>query len=162
MWLTLADIYKVLLFGISLTLFSNDKPKAVEIDSIKSKVSIKLGEKFPIELTKNDDQILCALKSKGNDPKKSVLKVGLQLTSAAPFAPPRKGAVRPFLFIENTLNKTVCFRVLARNKESNDFFEITEDIRPVLPQEVFHKCWDFNSQFEEIILYDWKILENGK
>lgn len=149
----------VLLFGILPTLLAADKPKAVETDAIKDKVSIALCEEFTIEFKRDGDRLVQPCKSKRSNAKKAVVKIKLAVTSALPGPPPRKGATRPFLAVENDFEKTLHFRALVRLKGSKEFFEIIEHMEPVPAREPFNICWGFDSHVAEVVLYEFKLSD---
>jgi hypothetical protein len=149
----------VLMFGIDSSLFSADKPKVVAVDSIKDKVHIKLLEESAIEFQRRGDQLLQPTRSKVKDAKKGTVSIKLEVTSDSPFPPPRKGATRPYLSVENNFEKTLHFRALARLKGSKEFFEINKDMEPLRPESVFLKCWEFDSLVEEVILCEFKLSD---
>jgi hypothetical protein len=148
----------VLLFGMLPTLLAADAPKAVEVDAIEEKVSISLGRDFDIGFERDGDRLLKPSECKGTDAKAKVVKIKFAMTSASPLPPPRKGATRPILIVENRFEKTLHFRALFRQKGSKEFFEIT-DAKPLLAGETFNKCWDFDSVVEEVVLYEFKLSD---
>ena len=155
-----AAIAPVLLFGVLPTLLAADEPKAVVVDAIKDKVRITLGEEFAVEFNGSDgDRLLQPSKSEGTDAKKAPVKIKLGVTSASPAPPPRDGATRPFLTVENDFEKTLHFRALYRLKGGKAFFEIAEDMKPLPAGEVFNNCWGFDSPVEEVVLYDFKLSD---
>lgn len=89
---------------------------------------------------------------------KQAALVHFQETSASPFPPPRKGALRPFLSVENKFEKTLGFRALARRSGSKQFVEIADDQIRLPAGESIFRCWEFDAQVEEVVLYDFALV----
>lgn len=136
-----------------------EPPKAVDPATIKAKVSLKADDEFAVEFNRAGDQLTNPLKSKKAEAKKLSVKVKLSVTSASPSPPPREGATRPFLSIENNFEKTLHVRALVRMKGSKEFVELTDDMKPILAGETFNKCWGFDSHVEEVVLYEFKLSD---
>ena len=135
------------------------RAQAVDPDEIKDKVSIKLGEKFDITFDREGNQLTNPSKFKQAEAKKLSVKVQLGVTTDAPFPPPREGATRPYLTVENNFDKTLHFRALIRMKGSKEFFEIDEDMKPIPAGDIFNKCWEFDSSVEEVVLCEFKLSD---
>jgi|GEM_PF-1233383 len=133
--------------------------KAVDIDKIKDKVRITLDEEFAIEFNRNVNQLKNPSKTKKAEVKKLSVNVKLGMTSASPFPPPREGAMRPYLTVENNFDKTLHFRALFRIEGSKEFFEIDENIKPLPAGDIFNKCWEFDSSVEEVVLCEFKLSD---
>ena len=129
-----------------------DPPKAVDPDTIKDKVSITLGQEATIDFKRDGDKLLQPAIVKGKGEKKATVRINLGVTSASPVPPPREGATRPFLHVDNDFEKTLHYRALARLRGSKEFFEITEGLEPILAGEGSNKCWEFDSLVEEVVL----------
>jgi hypothetical protein len=136
-----------------------EPPKAVDPATIKVKVSIKPDDEFFVEFNRDGELLSNPSKSKKVEAKKPSVRVKLDVTSASPIPPPRKGATRPFLCVENNFEKTLHFRALVRMKGSKEFVELTEDMNSIPAGEVFNECWDFDSQVEEVVLYEFKLSD---
>ncbi len=131
--------------------------QAVDPDAIKDKVSITLGQEFYLKFKRTGDQLLKPAKFKGPEDNKATVRVKLDVTSASPLPPPRKGATRPFLEVHNGFERTLHYRALARLKGSKEFFEIREGLEPLPPGEGASKCWEFGSRVEEVVLYQFAL-----
>ena len=136
-----------------------DQPKYFEPSTIKEKVRVKPNDDFVVEFNLNGNQLTNPSKSKQAEIKKISIKVKLDQTDASPMPPPREGAMRPYLSIENNFEKTLHFRALVRIKGSKEFVELTEDINPIPAGETFNKCWGFDTQVEEVILFDFTLSD---
>jgi hypothetical protein len=132
---------------------------AVDPNPIKEKVSISSGEEFFIEFNRDGDRLTNPSKAKKAEVKKLSVNVKLGVTTASPVAPPREGATRPFLTVENNFEKTLHFRALVRMKGSKEFFEVDENMEPLPAGDTFNKCWEFDSLVEEVILYEFKLSD---
>lgn len=155
-----AVIASILLLKMLPTLLAADKPNAVDVHAIKNKMSITLGQEFGIEFKRDGNGVQKPSKSKETDSQKPSFKIGLKLTSASPVPPPRKGATRPYLSIENNSEDTLSFRALVRLKGSKEFLEITKNMERVPAGETFNKCWGFDSLVEEVVIYELALSEN--
>jgi hypothetical protein len=149
----------VLLFGILPNLLAADQPKAVDVDSIKDKVRITLREEATVEFNRDGERLLQPSKSKGIDAKKVAVRIKLDVTAASPGPPPRVGATRPFLDVENGFEKSLQFRALVRLKGRKEFFEIPEAKEPLPAGDHFQKCWEFDSLVEEVVLCEFKLSD---
>jgi hypothetical protein len=152
-----AVVAPVFSFVLLTALFADEKPQVVDPDKIKDKISVTLSEEFTIAFTRDGDRLLKPTKLKETGSKKATIKVKLDVISASPFPPPHNGAKRPFLSIENNFENTLRFCVLVRLKASKEFFEISEGIEPVPAEEVFNKCWEFDTFVEEVVLFEFKL-----
>jgi hypothetical protein len=131
--------------------------KAIDPDTIKDKVSITLGQEFHLKFKPEGDQLLQPTKYKGTDDSKASVKVKLGVTTASPGPPPREGATRPYLAVQNGFERMLSCRALARFKGSREFFEIGEGLEAILPGEGTNKCWEFGSLVEEVVLYQFAL-----
>lgn len=136
---------------------SGEYLRAIDADSIKDKVSVALGEEFAIDFNRDGNRLLQPSKSKGTDNKTARIKLGV--TTASPVPPPREGATRPFLQVENNFEETLQFRVLVRLKGSKETFEIVDDVKPLPSGDIFNQCWDFDSRVEEVVLYGFTLSD---
>lgn len=136
-----------------------EPPRVVDPTAIKAKVSFKPNEEFAVEFDRDGDQLTNPSKAKQAEAKKLSVKVRLGLTTASPVPPPRKGATRPYLFVENNFEKTLHFLALIRMKGSKEFVELTEDMKPIPAGDFFLNCWGFDSQVEEVVLYEFKLSD---
>jgi hypothetical protein len=126
---------------------------------IPEKVIATIGEKFAIEFNRNGDKLTKPEKTKKAEAKKLSVEVELDLTTCSPFPPPQPGATRPFLSIKNNFEKTLNVRAAVRMKGSKEYVEIVEEMRPIPAEEMFYRCWDFDTQVEEVILYEFKLSD---
>ena len=67
------------------------------------------------------------------------------------------GATRPFLHVENATGRTLTFRALARLKGGKGFVEVTEGLVPIADGEAADRCWGFDEQVEEVVLFDFRL-----
>ena len=132
-------------------------PKAVDPATIKAKVSFNVDEEFAVEFDRDGDRLTNPSKSKEAEAKQPSVKVKLGVTSASPVPPPREGAKRQFLSVENNFEKTLHFCALVRMQGGREFVELTEDMKPIPAGETFNMCWGFDSQVEEVVLYEFKL-----
>jgi hypothetical protein len=152
-------IHALALLIAAATVAVAEPPKAVDPTSIKTQVSIKPGEEFAVDFNRDGDQIANPSKSKKAEVRKLLVKVKLGVTTDSPVRPPREGATRPYLSVENNFDKTLHFRALVRMKCSKEFVELTEDIKHIPAGETSNKCWGFDSQVEEVVLYEFKLSD---
>ncbi|GEM_PF-3341907 len=151
-------ICKALIFVVaSVAVATAEPPKVVNPATIKVKVSFKPDDEFAIEFNRDGDLLTNPLKSNKAEGKKLSVKVKLGVTSDSPIRPPREGATRPFLSVENNFDKTLHFRAIVRLNGSKEFVEIAEDMELLSPGKTFNKCWGFDSQVEEVVLYEFKL-----
>jgi hypothetical protein len=129
-----------------------EPPKAVKPDTLKDTVSVTLGEEFSITFQRDGDVLSKPAKVEKPDTKLVVVKVKLATTTASPVPPPREGAVRPFLLVENGFDKPLHCRALVRMKGSKEFFAMSDGLEPVPAKDFINKCWGFDDQVEEIVL----------
>ena len=147
------------LFIATAALAAAAPQQAVDPDTLKDKVSITLGQKFHLKFKLEGDKLLQPTKYKGTDDRKASVSVKLDVTSASPIPPPRKGETRPFLEVYNGFERPLHYRALARLKGSKEFFEIREGVEPVPAAGGSNKCWEFGSLVEEVVLYQFALSE---
>ncbi len=135
-------------------------PIGVDPNPIKDKISLAPGAEFVIEFNRDGNRLTNPAKSKKAEVKTLSAKVKLGSTTASPIAPPRKGATRPFLSVENNLDKPLHFRVLVRMKGNPEYFELTEDRDPIPAGQFYLRCWDFDTLVEEVVLYDFGLTDD--
>jgi hypothetical protein len=152
----------VLLLGALPALRADDRPKAVDTTAIKHKLNFKLGDEFSIEFKRDGDRLTDLSASKDAEARKGKVKVKFEVTTASPGVPPRAGATRPYLEMENGFEKTLHFRALVRMKGSKEFFEVPEAREPLPAGESFIQCWDFDSAVEEVILFEFQLTDKRK
>lgn len=150
---TLRDTSRKVVYTYSLG------PEAIDPSTIENKVSISLGENCTFELRRDGDKLLKASKTKAASSEQPTIKVKLETTTASPFPPPQEGATRPFLSVENSFDSTLQFRTLVRLKDSQEFFELTEEAPSLESKSTFLKCWDFDTAVDEVVLYDFKLVD---
>jgi hypothetical protein len=154
------NIIRSLTFFIATSVVAMAAPQqAVNPDTIKDKVSITLGQEFHLKFKPKGDQLLQPTKYKGKGDSKASVRVKLSVTTHSPFPPPRKGATRPYLAVENGFERTLSCRALARFKGSKEFVEISEDFKAIDPGDGWNKCWDFDSLVEEVVLYQFALSQ---
>jgi hypothetical protein len=152
------NILATLAFSIATAAAALAAPqKAIDPDTIKDKVSIKLGQEFRIKLTADGDRLLHPKKVEGTVGDKATVEIKLDVTDATPF-PVRGVATRPYLVVSNGLDRTLDFRALARLKGSKEFFEFPFGVEPIAPGDQTTKCWRSGSLVEEVILYDFVLI----
>ncbi len=134
--------------------------QSIDPATIKEKVSITLGQEFHLKFKPEGDQLLQPTKFNGADDHHATVRVKLDVTSDSPVPPPRKGATRPFLAVQNGFERTLHYRALARLKGSREFFEISEGVEPIRPGEGANKCWEFGALVEEVVLYQFALSGN--
>lgn len=152
----MSPIHALLLVVILAPWAVADEPRrAIDPSRIKDKVTIQLAQKLAIRFQADGDTLREPKVVRPTDARPPHITVSFETTSAAPFAPPRPGAKRPFLEVHNNLERPLTFRLLARDKGSREFFEIADAFEPIAPGEGATKCWDFDSRIEEIALIEF-------
>ncbi len=159
MKLLCAVIAPAIVVGFLSAVSAADKPPAIAADSIKDKVSIQVGEAFAITFQRDGDQLRQPAKLKRTDAKENVVRVQLGTTSASPGPPPREGATRPSLTVENHFDKALHVQTLVRLKGSKKFVELSESGTPIEAGETFQKCWDFDALVEEVVLCEFRLTD---
>lgn len=149
-------------------LLAEENPSSIDPSKIKDKLVLKLGDEFNIAFCRDGDRLTHLAKPKESErrvvggkvsAKAESAKVTFDTTSDSPFPPPSPDATRPFLMIQNNFKKDLTFRVLIRFKDEKEFTEISKDMKPILNEDTFLQCWDFETQIEEAILFDFKLSE---
>jgi hypothetical protein len=143
---------------------SIDLDSSIEPSLINDKVSISLDEECAIAFKRDGDQLQQPTKVKAAETKKALVTIKLGKTEASPLPPPRKGATRPFLSVNNNFDKTLSIRVLVRMKDPNNryhasFEKLSNDMISLPAGESINHCWDFDALVEEVILYDFKLSD---
>lgn len=138
----------------------------IEPSLIEDKVSLALGEAFTFEFQRVGDRLVKPTKSKGTDAKKEAVHIKLATTSDSPFPPPREGATRPYLSLDNNFDQSISFRVLVRKKDPNNkyhaaFEKLSNDKISLPAGEAMNKCWGFDALVEEVVLYDFKLSDTA-
>jgi hypothetical protein len=157
----LAVIAPAIVVGCLSAVSATDKPQAIAVDSIKDKVSIQVGEEFVVRFQRDGDQLRKPARHNVTDAIQGTVRVQLGTTSASPFPPPRKGATRPFLAVENNFEESLHFRTLVRLKGSKKLVELSESGKPIEAGEVFLKCWDFDTLVEEALLCEFRLSDEA-
>ena len=132
-------------------------PKAVDVALLTDSVSATLNRSLVIDL-KSDGKRLRPNRLDEPEANANTVRIKLAETMDSPVPPPRDGAKRPYLSIENRYGKTLRFRAAARLKGSKEFIEI-DALGPVLAGETFNKCWGFDDLVEEVVVYDFSLLD---
>ena len=134
--------------------------KAIDPDTIKDKVSIKLGQQLHIKFAADGDRLHPkSVKPAGDD--KATVEIKLHVTDSTPFRV-SGDPTRPFLVVSNGLDKTLDFRALARLKGSKECFGFSLGVEPIAPGDQTTKCWQSGSLVEEVILYDFVLIPYSK
>ncbi len=137
-----------------------DDNDGIDPKEIQEKVVATVGEKFSVEFLRNGDQLTQPTKGIPIEEELSSLRIELGITSASPFPPPREGATRPFLSIENHFDKALHVRALARRTGSVEYFDISAEVSLVPPGESSYKCWDFDTLIDEVVLFDFRLVDD--
>ena len=147
--------------------FIIDLDSSIEPSLIKDKVDLTLGEEFSFEFKRDGNRLVEPTKVKATDTKnkKSLVNIQLGKTDASPFPPPRAGATRPFLSVDNNFDRTLRFRVLLHKKDPKNphyaaFDKLSNDVISLPAGEAMIKCWSFDTQVEEVILYDFQLADD--
>lgn len=125
---------------------------------IDEKVSVKLGDDLAIELKRVGDRLVEPTRSKRKEDEAGVVRIQLETTTASPIRPPREGATRPYLSVQNNLDCPLSFRTLVRKAGSDKFFEVDLGMTPVPAGENAYHCWDFDAQEVEVVLFDFQAV----
>lgn len=147
------------LLGVVTGTHASETTRAAATKDVKHRIVAAPGEEFMVEFQRDGDQITNPSKTKQVQVENLSIKVKLGLTSESPFPPPRDGAKRPYLSVENNFGKTLHFRAMVRMKGARKYSEIAEGIEPVEAGAVMHKCWDFDTEVEEVVLYHFKLSD---
>lgn len=131
--------------------------QGIDPGTIQDKVSIAVGQEFRIRFQPQRDQLLQPAKLRATDEAPATVKVKLDVTTDSPIRPPRQGATRPFLAVQNDFTKPLHFRALVRLKGSKEYFEMSEGVEPIPPGESANKCWGFEDRIEEVVLYQFTL-----
>jgi hypothetical protein len=131
--------------------------KPIDLNTLKDKVSIKLNQEFVVEFKRDGGRLLEPTRTDAANAKQPMIRIKLDVTSASPIPGPRDGATRPFLHIDNFTDRTLHYRALVRYQGSKEFFAITDGVEPIPPGEGANKCWGFESQVEEVVLYQFTL-----
>ncbi len=130
------------------------KPQPVDVTQIKDKVSIKRGEKTTVNLKPDGQRLSPRAPGEKAQPGDVAVTITVKETTATPFRV-EGDPTRPYLTISNRTGAPLHFRVLTRDKGSNEFYE-EEAFEPVKPKgEGYNSivtCWMSGSRIEEIIV----------
>ncbi len=135
-----------------------EQPTAIDLDTIKVKVSVQPDEEFFVEFNRDGDRLANPSKSKQAEVRKLSVKVALGATSASPVRPPREGARRPFLSVENNFDETLQLRAIVRLKGRKEYFAIADGLQAVPAGSIMNQCWDFDTEVAEVVLYDFALV----
>lgn len=130
--------------------------QAIDLDTIKDKVSIPLGQQLYIKFTADGDRLLQPRNVKRMGENKAIVGIKLDVTDATPF-PVRGVPTRPYLVVSNGLEKTLRYRAVARLKGSRKYFPISTGVEPIAPGDQSTKCWESGSLVEEVVLYQFAL-----
>lgn len=133
--------------------------KAVDPNTIKDKVSILLGKEIAVDFQRDGDRLRQPKQRQEPADKSAAVKIGLKVTTDSPIPPPRDGATRPFLSVENGFEKSLRFRALVRMKGSKEFVELIDERELLSAGETLLKCWGFETIVEEVVLFDFKLSD---
>ncbi len=120
-------------------------------------MSVKLGDDVAIEFKRVGDRLVEPTRSNRKEDEAGVVRIQLETTTASPIRPPREGATRPYLSVQNNLDCPLSFRTLVRKAGSDKFFEVDLGMTPVPAGENAYHCWDFDAQEEEVVLFDFQV-----
>ncbi len=151
------NIIHTLAFSIATAAVAVAAPQqAIDVDTIKDKVSITLGQQLHIKFAADGDRLLHpkSVERAGDD--NAAVEIKLKVTDATP-VPVRGVATRPYLVVSNGLERPLHYRALARLKGSKKFFEIGEAVEPIAPGDQSMKCWESGSLVEEVVLYQFAL-----
>lgn len=152
-------VFALTLLFASSTVAMADPPHPVDLATLKAKVRVKPEDDFTVTFNRQGDQITNPLRSRKAEMQQSSVHVTLSATSNSPIRPPRDGATRPFLSVQNNFEKSLHFRALVRMKGHKEFVELIEGRTPIPAGENFNKCWGFDTQVEEVVLYEFKLSD---
>jgi len=148
---------RTLAFSIAMAAVAAAAPqKAVDLDTIKDKVSIRLGQECHIAFAVEGDRLLHPKKVERVGDAKATVRIKLLVTDATPILV-QGVATRPFLVVSNGFDRTLHYRALARLKGSTEFFEVREAVEPIAPGDQSTKCWESGSLVEEVVLYEFAL-----
>ncbi len=119
-------------------------------------MSVKLGDDLTIEFKRVGDRLVEPTRSNRKEEEAGVVRIQLETTTASPIRPPREGATRPYLSVQNNLDCPLSFRTLVRKAGSEKFYEVDLGMTPVPAGENAYHCWDFDAQEEEVVLFDFQ------
>lgn len=156
------EILHALTCLVAVLLAPLEEPRgAVAPNTTSDQVSLSLHEVTAIEFSRDGDRLAKPAKAKVAEGKKGAVRIKFEVTTDSPVPPPRVGATRPYLDIENGFEKTLHFRVKVRLKGSKDFIELPEAKEPLAAGDHFLQCWEFDSRIEEAVISEFK-LSNAK
>jgi hypothetical protein len=151
----------VFLCGLLTFFHAGRNAQATNRNEVDKRVIASLGEEFAIEFNRDGDTLANPSKAKKAEAKTLSVKVELGVTTDSPFPPPRDGATRPFLSIENNFEKSLRCRVMVRMKGSKEYVEMSDEVSPILAGETSYKCWDFDTEVEEISLDEFSLTDKS-
>lgn len=149
----------LVVLGLGSTLLMAGEPKPIRLETIRDPVKLLPGEEWTVRFERDGDRLVRPVKKKGTDPQKGTVAIKVELTTASPVPPPRPGATRPYLQVENQFDRTLHFRVFVRLKGSKDFVELARRVEPLETGDTFTYCWDFDTQIDEIVVGDFTLSE---
>ena len=130
--------------------------KAIDPQTIKEKVSIRIGQELHIKFAADGDRLLHPKSVKPALDDKATVGIKLDVTDSTPFRV-HGVATRPFLVVSNGFERTLNYRALARLKGSKEFFEVDWAGGPAEPGEHATRCWMSGSLVEEVVLYQFSL-----
>lgn len=124
--------------------------------AIKDKVHIKRDEKITVNLKPDGQRLSPRAPGEKAQPGDVAIKITIKDTKQTPF-PVKGDPTRPYLSISNSTGAPLHFRVLTRDKGSNEFYEEEEPFEPVKPMGEGHNtivyCWESGSLAEEFVVF---------
>lgn len=147
---------------VAVSFAAAESPKPVDVEAIKHKVTLSLGQDFSIKFKRDGDKLVEPAKVAASDEKAQTVQIKLDVTTASPVPGPTKGATRPYVHVANHMDSTLHYRMLVRNKGSKEFFETANGVRPLEAEGVANHCWNFDSLIEEVVVFDFALSPPAK
>lgn len=133
------------------------RPKPVDLNRIKDKVSIMRGEESVVHLRADGDRLLVGAPGAKARPNDIAVTVIIKNTTATPFRV-EGDPTRPYLILSHGFDRPLQFRMLTRLMDSKEFYEEESPLEPVKPGGRFIvKCWESGSSVEEVVLYQFAL-----
>ena len=147
----------LLFLGFSAISLAEKTAQEITTGDVREQIIATTGEEFTVEFNRDGGRLTNPSKSKTVEVKTQSAKVHFGETSASPIPPPRNGATRPFLSVQNHFDQTLCFRVSVRPKGSKDYIEI-KGLDPLPAGDCMHKCWGFDTELDQVVLSEFVLM----